>query len=164
MRASSIGYPYWENIARSVEDEEMILLIFRILVLICPVVCLVGLLWHLWRHRKWTVKGLCGKGVDRIREKQEARREEKLRIAEEEKQLEEDADEDLDNFEDTDRELVEGTEEAEEYKEAEQESEEKIDTEEYIDITPDDSQDSKEESDEEEPELQAVTDQDLFQE
>lgn len=160
MRASSIGYPYWENIARSVEDEEMILLIFRILVLICPVVCLVGLLWYLWRHRKWTVKGLCGKGVDRIREKQEARREEKLRIAEEEKQLEEDADEDLDNFEDTDRELVAGTEAAEE---AEQKSEEKTDSEEYIDITPDDSEESKEEVHGEEPELHAVTDQDLFQ-
>ena len=164
MRASSIGYPYWENIARSVEDEEMILLIFRILVLICPVVCLAGLLWHMWRHRSWSLKGLCVKGIDRIREKQEVRREEKLRQEKEDKQFEEDPDEDLDNFEDTDRELVEGTEEAEEYKEAEQELEEKIDTEEYIDITPDDSQDSKEESDEEEPELQAVTDQDLFQE
>lgn len=160
MRASSIGYPYWENITRSVEDEEMILLIFRILVLICPVVCLVGLLWHLWRHRKWTVKGLCGKGVDRIREKQEARREEKLRIAEEEKQLEEDADEDLDNFEDTDRELVAGTEAAEE---AEQKSEEKTDSEEYIDITPDDVEESKEGSDNEELQLQAVTDEELFQ-
>ena len=160
MRASSIGYPYWENIARSVEDEEMILLIFRILVLICPVVCLVGLLWHLWRHRKWTVKGLCGKGVDRIREKQEARREEKLRIAEEEKQLEEDADEDLDNFEDTDRELVAGTAAAEE---AEQKSEEKTDSEEYIDITPDDVEERKEGSDNEELQLQAVTDEELFQ-
>lgn len=164
MRTSSIGYPYWENIARSVEDEGIIFLIFRILVLICPVVCLAGLLWHMWRHRSWSLKGLCVKGIDRIREKQEVRREEKLRQEEEDKQFEEVPDEDLDNFEDTGRELVEGTEEAEEYKEAEQESEEEIDTEEYIDITPDDSQDSKGESDEEEPELQAVTDQDLFQE
>ena len=160
MRTSSVGYPYWENIARSVEDEEIILLIFRILVLICPVVCLVGLLWHLWRHRKWTLKGLMGKGMDRIREKREVRREEKLRMKEEEKQFEEDADEDLDNFEDTDRELVAGTETAEE---AEQKSEEKADSEEYIDITPDDAEGSEEESNGEEPELHAVTDQDLFQ-
>lgn len=160
MRASSVGYPYWENIARSVEDEEIILLIFRILVLICPVVCLIGLLWHLWRHRKWTLKGLMGKGMDRIREKRKVRREEKLRMKEEEKQFEEDADEDLDNFEDTDRELVAGTEAAEE---AEQKSEEKTDSEEYIDITPDDFEESKEEVHGEEPELQAVTDQDLFQ-
>lgn len=127
MRTSSVGYPYWENIARSVEDEEIILLIFRILVLICPVVCLMGVLWHLWRHRKWTLKGLMGKGMNRIREK---------------------------------RELVAGTEAAEE---AEQKSEEKTDSEEYIDITPDDSEESKEEVHGEEPELHAVTDQDLFQ-
>ena len=135
MRTSSVGYPYWENIARSVEDEEIIFLIFRILVLIFPVVCLARLLWYLWRHRKWTLKGLLGKGMERIREKQEARREEKLRMAEEDRRLEEDADEDLDNFEDTDRELVEGTEAAREY----------------------------EEKNGEPLELQSVTDEDLFQ-
>ena len=87
------------------EDEEIILLIFRILVLICPVVCLVGLLWHLWRHRKWTLKGIMGKGMDRIREKREVRREEKLHMKEEEKQFEEDADEDLELHAVTDQDL-----------------------------------------------------------
>ncbi len=82
MRTSQIGYPYWENIARSAEDTQMIYLIARILVLIVPTISLVWLLVYWWQHRKWTVKCLCQAGMDKIREKREEHWKERQQVQE----------------------------------------------------------------------------------
>ncbi len=146
MRTSLIGYPYWENIARATEDTQILLLISRILVLICPAVTLLGLLIYWWKHRKWTMKRLCLAGVDKIREKREERWEEKRRMEEEDAAF------------DDEREPVEDTEELENSMEqtieAAGEQKEDEESEDYIDITP--------EEEEPEPELKAVTDEELF--
>lgn len=75
MRTNSIGYPYWENIARVVEEKQIILLIGRILLLIFPCICLILWLYGLWSHKTWTAKSIFLGIIERIREKQEAKRE-----------------------------------------------------------------------------------------
>ena len=83
MRTSLIGYPYWENIARATEDTQILLLIARILLLLCPVITLIGLFIYWWKHREWTMKRLCLAGIDKIREKREEHWEEKRCMKEE---------------------------------------------------------------------------------
>ena len=77
MRTNSIEYPYWENIAVVIEQQQIRLLVIRMLLLVCPFICLVIWLYGLWKRRTWTVKGLVMKLFDTIREKQEERAEEK---------------------------------------------------------------------------------------
>jgi len=72
MRTNSIGYPYWENIARVEEEDQIILLAARIILLIFPCICLILWLYGLWSHKTWTVKSVFLAAVDRIREKREA--------------------------------------------------------------------------------------------
>ena len=146
MRTSLIGYPYWENIARATEDTQILLLIARILVLICPAVTLLGLLIYWWKHRKWTMKRLCLAGVDKIREKREERWEEKRRMKEEDAAFDDDR-EPVEDTEELENSMEQATEAAGEQKEDEE-------PEDYIDITP--------EEEEPEPELKAVTDEELF--
>lgn len=56
MNGKAIIYPYWENIARGYEDIFALILIFRILFLLYPIVLLVILIVYLWKHRKWHFK------------------------------------------------------------------------------------------------------------
>lgn len=79
MRPNSVGYPVWENLARVEVQRQQNLLILRLLLWICPFVCLVLWLYGLWRRRTWTVKSICGNIIERIRQKQEERAEEKQR-------------------------------------------------------------------------------------
>ncbi|MGN0152942.1 MAG: ABC transporter permease [Lachnospiraceae bacterium] len=90
MRTNSVGYPYWENIARVAEDEQIIFLVFRILVLIFPCLCLIWWLYDVWRKRTWTVKSLFLQLLDKIREKQEEKAEQERLEAEEAAEEEED--------------------------------------------------------------------------
>lgn len=71
MRTSAVGYPFWENIARWVEEKEMAYLVFRGLVLIFPILCLIKGIWSLWKNRKWRWKDLFLNTLETIREKRE---------------------------------------------------------------------------------------------
>ncbi|MDE5863566.1 MAG: ABC transporter permease [Lachnospiraceae bacterium] len=71
MRTNSVGYPFWENLARMEEMNQENILVVRILLMVCPVICLVLLLYDLWNRRTWTVKKLCIRAIDEIRERQE---------------------------------------------------------------------------------------------
>ena len=77
MKTNSIEYPYWENVAVVKEQQQVLLLVFRMLLLVCPFICLVIWLYGLWKRRTWTVKGLVLQLFDTIREKQEEQAEEK---------------------------------------------------------------------------------------
>lgn len=75
MRTNSVSYPYWENVARVIEEEQMVLLVIRIVLLIVPFVSLIALLYHLWTHKSWTVKGIVLCAIEKIREKRELQQE-----------------------------------------------------------------------------------------
>lgn len=79
MRPNSVGYPVWENLARVEVQRQQNLLVLRLLLLICPFVCLVLWLYGLWKRRTWTVKSICGNTIERIRQKREERAEEERR-------------------------------------------------------------------------------------
>ena len=104
MRTNSIAYPYWENVARVMEEQQMVLLIIRILLLIIPCISLIGWLYHAWTHKSWTVKEI----VLRLIEKLRARREEEY-LAEQE------AEENLalENLEEEEFEYIDSEEESE---------------------------------------------------
>lgn len=93
MRTSSVGYPFWENLARVEENRQENILIVRILLLICPCICFILWLYGMWNRRTWTVKGICVKAIDRIQERQIENVEERQR--EREKQETEDLSENV---------------------------------------------------------------------
>lgn len=96
MRTTAIGYPFWENLARVEETKQMQLWKLRIILLICPMVCLILLCYHLWTHRTWTVKGILSAQLEKLREKREEKaEEERRRLAE----LEEDEETDTEEIE-----------------------------------------------------------------
>lgn len=53
MQAQAIIYPYWENIARAVENQIAVLFLFRVFFLLIPIVLIVIQVVILWKHRKW---------------------------------------------------------------------------------------------------------------
>lgn len=89
MRTNSVGYPFWENIARVITDWEIRMLFIRCLLLVFPLICAIVVLYRLWKHRTWTVGSLVVSSVDYIRERRAEKAEEKRRL---EQQLEEDMD------------------------------------------------------------------------
>lgn len=78
MNGKAIIYPFWENLARGYEDIAAVLTFLLILFFIYPVCLIVILIVTLWRHKKWTLKGIVIELIDaknrrrarRIREKQ----------------------------------------------------------------------------------------------
>lgn len=56
MNGKAIIYPYWENVARGYEDILALLLIFRAVFLLYPVVLIITALFVAWKHRTWTSK------------------------------------------------------------------------------------------------------------
>ncbi len=70
MKTNSIGYPFWENIARVIVDRQICLLIIRYMLLLFPVICMVVWLYRLWKSRTFTVGGLIVAAFDGIQEKQ----------------------------------------------------------------------------------------------
>ncbi len=68
MRTNSIKYPYWENVARTVEEQQMILLVIRLLLLLVPLISLVVWISYLWIHKTWTVKGVFLWMIEMIKE------------------------------------------------------------------------------------------------
>lgn len=77
MRPNSVGYPVWENLARVEEQRQQNLLVLRLVLLVCPCICLVLWLYGLWKRRTWFVKNICVSIIDRVRERQEEKAEEK---------------------------------------------------------------------------------------
>lgn len=77
MRTNSIVYPYWENVARAVETEQIYYLIARIFVLIFPVFSLIWWIHHLWKQRKWRMKDIVRHIFEKLQNKVEERRERK---------------------------------------------------------------------------------------
>lgn len=69
MRTSPLGYPFWENIAREQDDEQMLYLILRGLLLICPIISLIVIIYGLWEKRTWTVKGFVVGKISEVRNK-----------------------------------------------------------------------------------------------
>ena len=75
MRTNHIAYPYWENIAKVIEGQQQRWLIFRILLLIFPFICLILWIYDLWKNKMWTTKDILMGIVDKIQEKMEEKRE-----------------------------------------------------------------------------------------
>lgn len=84
MNGKAIIYPYWENLARGYEDILALLLIFRILFLLYPVMMLIILVIFLWKHRKWRFKDVKEFFVRKMEELREKRKRKKERPVEEE--------------------------------------------------------------------------------
>ncbi len=58
MWGKAIFYPYWENIARGYEDMLAILLLFRAIALLTMAVIASVVIVNMYRHKKWTVRGV----------------------------------------------------------------------------------------------------------
>ena len=56
MNGKAIIYPYWENMARGVEDILLVLTLFMILFFIYPVVVISVKIIVWWKHRTWNIK------------------------------------------------------------------------------------------------------------
>ncbi len=58
MSYKAIVFPYWENVARGWEDVFALLLLFRVIFLLIPVVMLLVLLIKCWKQRTWRWKDI----------------------------------------------------------------------------------------------------------
>lgn len=86
MRTNSISYPYWENAVRVIEKKQYQFLVLRIWLLIVPVLSVIGLIYHYWKNRSWTLRGII---AGKISQMIENRREERARQMAELKKAEE---------------------------------------------------------------------------
>lgn len=168
MRASSVGYPFWENIARVQDDTQMVLLLLRFVLLICPIISLVWLLYGLWELKTWTIKGLLLQEIEQARERRIIKAYEAKMAAEEnesEDSREEDdisnveveyTDEQVDDISDVESEdSDEQTDDIDDEYVQEKDNDESVEDEDPID-------DSIIEEEEEQIELRSVTGNDLF--
>ncbi len=61
MNGKAIIYPYWENIARGVEDILLVLTLFMLLFIAYPVI-VIGIKCIIrWKHRTWSIKSIWNK-------------------------------------------------------------------------------------------------------
>ena len=58
MWGKAIFYPYWENVARGYEDILALILLVRTIALLIVLVIAVIAIVNLYRHKKWTVRGI----------------------------------------------------------------------------------------------------------
>lgn len=77
MNGKAIIYPYWENIARGYEDVIAVFTLFMILFLLYPVILLVVIFVHWWRHKGWTLKDVWNRMKDKLERSMERWREKK---------------------------------------------------------------------------------------
>lgn len=66
MNGKAIIYPYWENMARAMDDKLAYMLMIRLLFVAIIVMIVFVELLRYWKHKKWTVKGMCKKAYDDI--------------------------------------------------------------------------------------------------
>ena len=74
MAGAAMRFPYWENVARGVEDVLVIVLILQALFLLIPVVMVTVAIVQAYRHKKWTAKDIYDRISDRIYEYQAKKR------------------------------------------------------------------------------------------
>lgn len=58
MWGKAIFYPYWENIARGYEDILATVFLFRVIALLTMAVIVAVTAVNLYRHKRWTVRGV----------------------------------------------------------------------------------------------------------
>ena len=146
MRTNSIGYPYWENIARTVEEKQVVFLVLWV--------------YGLWNRKTWTAKSIFLGIVEKVREKQEEKREKKRQEKELLKEQSEESDLDDEDFAEESLEEEEPEAEPEDYEGSEENWEDGIyekDEEENAD-----DGDLEEEIPSDESELRTVTGEDMF--
>jgi len=66
MNGKAIIYPYWENVARAMDDKLAYLMMFRLLFLAIIVMIVIAEIWRYWKHKKWTVKGVLKKAYHNL--------------------------------------------------------------------------------------------------
>ena len=77
MQLISIHYPYWENIARGLEEELAFIFILECLLLAYPTLVLCAFVVSLYRNKTWTTSQLVKKVQDKIYDIQARRAEKK---------------------------------------------------------------------------------------
>ena len=77
MNGKAIIYPYWENLARGYEDIIALLTVFMLFLLLYPIVTVVWIIVHWWRHKGWTLKDVWHTAKDKMERAAERRREKK---------------------------------------------------------------------------------------
>ncbi len=77
MNGKAIIYPYWENLARGYEDIIALMTVFMLLLLLYPIVTVIWVFVHWWRHKGWTLKDAWKAGKDKMERAAERRREKK---------------------------------------------------------------------------------------
>lgn len=77
MNGKAIIYPYWENLARGYEDIIALMTVFMLLLLLYPIVTVIWMFVHWWRHKGWTLKDAWKAGKDKMERAAEHRREKK---------------------------------------------------------------------------------------
>ena len=77
MQLISIHYPYWENIARGLEEELAFIFILERLLLAYPTLVLCAFVVSLYRNKTWTTAQLVKKVQDKIYDIQARRAEKK---------------------------------------------------------------------------------------
>ena len=77
MQLISIHYPYWENIARGLEEELAFIFILECLLLAYPTLVLCAFVVSLYRNKTWTTAQLVKKVQDKIYDIQARRAEKK---------------------------------------------------------------------------------------
>lgn len=77
MQLISIHYPYWENIARGLEEELAFIFILECLLLAYPALVLCAFVVSLYRNKTWTTAQLVKKVQDKIYDIQARRAEKK---------------------------------------------------------------------------------------
>ena len=60
MGITGVVFSYWENIARYYEDKFVTMLVFRILLLIYPIIYTIVFLVKKWKNRKWKWRQIPG--------------------------------------------------------------------------------------------------------
>ena len=77
MQLISIHYPYWENIARGLEEKLAFIFILECLLLAYPTLVLCAFVVSLYRNKTWTTAQLVKKVQDKIYDIQARRAEKK---------------------------------------------------------------------------------------
>ena len=65
MSQKGIVYPYWENVARGLEDILALCLLMKSILLFFPILFVIIVLAYLWKNRTWTL----GKGIIWVQDK-----------------------------------------------------------------------------------------------
>lgn len=66
MSLKGVVFPYWENIARGKEDILALLLMFKILLLVLPVIFIITFIIYLWRKRTWSLGQILVRVQDKV--------------------------------------------------------------------------------------------------